>query len=264
MNDYARVKEIPVDSIITAWFNPRKTFDPEHIKELADSIRRDGLWDPIIVRRKSNHYELIAGECRLRAAKKLGLRTIEARVLDVDDEEASLLALKTNLMRRDLNPIEEAYGIKKLIEMGWSVEKIAEKLGKSQTWVYQRLKLAEDATEGLKNAIIQQLIPVTYAIKLSELPKGLQGPAVEKVIKERLNFKETQVLVDLLRDAKTPERLELIFTTPPEKILKRDDPTSPSSERYMKEVTVIECECGIKYIVDWKNHHVISERHQKV
>lgn len=256
---------MPVDLIITGDFNPRKDFAPEHIEELARSIRRDGQWNPIILRRRPDKkYDLIAGECRLRAIKKLGLDRIKARVLSVDDEEASLLALKTNLMRLDLNAVEEAYGIKKLTDMDWSLEKVAKELDKSTTWVFYRLKLAENASEGLQNAIITQTIPLSYAFKISELPKGLQGPAVEKVVRDRLNLEETGELVRLLKAASTPEELESIFKASKEQIISQAIfRSSFSNTKGTNSNTIIECSCGKKFVIDWTSNHVISEQHHK-
>lgn len=257
------LKEIPVDSVIVSGFNPRKTFDSRHIKELAGSIRRDGQWNPIIVRQRSNHYELIAGECRLRAIKKLGLTTIQARVLDIDDNEAHLLALKTNTMRRDLNPVEEAYGIKKLVNKGWSIKRVAKELDKSDTWVYSRLKLAENATEGLQNAVIKQIIPLTHAIKISELPEGLQGPLVEKIVRERLIFKEVAFLVGLLKEAETPEKIEFLFKARREIIMNWASGRNPFSGKEginNPGVSTIECGCGTEFIVDWAGRRIVSKQ----
>jgi ParB family chromosome partitioning protein len=257
------ITEISVNSIITGRFNPRKAFDEEHIKELANSIMKDGQWDPIIVRRLSDHYELIAGECRLRAVKRLGLSSIQARVLDVDDDEANLLALKTNVMRRDLTPVEEAYGIKKLIDAGWSLQKVAKELDKSQTWVFYRLKLAENASEGLRNAVLTQEIPLSSAVKIAELPEGLQGPVISKVIRERLNTKEVEGLVDLLKSSDNESDLELFLGMPLKELMRPDSDgvkTRIKTSRKNRNITVVECECGIKHIVDWINRKVVMER----
>ena len=259
------IKEISLDSIVTGGLNPRKTFDPEYIKELARSIRRDGQWNPIIVKPNSKGYDLIAGECRLRAAKKLGYKTIKARILNIDDNEAHLLALKTNLMRRDMNPVEEGYGIEKLINMGWSIEKVAKELNKSPSWVYVRAKLVQNASEGLQNAVITQTIPLSYAIKISEVSEGLQGPTVDKVVRDRLNFKETHILVDLLKAARTPQKLKSIFTAPRERIMRWGITGNFFSERETSDndVSIIKCSCGTEFIVDWTSHNVISKQNHR-
>lgn len=256
------VTEIPVDLIIVGDFNPRKFFDSGHIRELAGSIKRDGQWNPIIVKKNTKGYDLIAGECRLRATQKLGYNSIKARILDIDDEEAYLLALKTNVLRRDMNAIEEGFGIKKLIDKGWSVDRVAKELNKSKSWVYFREKLFRNASDGLKNAIIQQIIPLTYAVEISELPEGLQGPVVEKTIRHRLNFKEVDFLVDILKGARTPEEIESILTAPREKILKwliSGNPPIRGLEELDTDFSITECDCGAKFMVDWKSHKMVSE-----
>lgn len=258
------IRDIAVDLVAKGNFNPRKNFDPKHIKELAGSIKRDGLWNPIMVRERSDgKYDLIAGECRLRASKRLGLVNIRARVLRIDDEEANLLALKTNVMRRDLNPIEEGHGVKKLVDTGWSLKKIAKDLNKSLSWVYTRLKLAENSSEGLQNAVLTEQVTFTSAVKISELPEGLQGPVVSKIIKERLNSKEVEKLVDLLKVAEQDSDIELLLRMPMKGFFD-PAPYGAMSKRHNNRnnggMTSIQCDCGINYIVDWANGHVISER----
>ena len=256
--------EVPIDLIVTGRFNPRRTFDPEHIKELAGSIRREGQWNPVILRQRADKkYDIIAGECRLRAIKKLGLVTIKARVLNIDDEEANLLALKTNLMRRDMNPVEEGHGIQKLIGMGWSLNKVAKELNKSRTWILFRLKLVENASEGLQNAVLNDEIRLMSAVKIAELPEGLQGPVASKVIQERLNVKETEMLVDLLKSAHDNDAIELLLGTPFKEFMNLSSSEAKikiESSRKNRNVVIMECECGIRYFVDWVNGHIIGEK----
>lgn len=254
------VQEIPVNSVVVGSYNPRIIFDPKHIEDLAASISKDGQWDPIIVKPIDNgKYCLISGECRLRAVKKLGWDKIKAIILNIGEEEAHLLAIKTNLMRRDLNPIEEAIGIKRLIKMGWNKERIAKQLNKSQTWVNIRLKLIEKAGKNLQSAIIKGLIPLTYGVELADLPKPLQGIALEKVLKESLNLNEVRMLVKLLKEAKTKRDMTLILKTPKNKLIKRFASFHPSCRRSEKKVYVtVSCKCGMKYLIDTTNHRVVS------
>ena len=261
------VKEIPVNLIEVGEYNPRKFFDTQHIKELADSIKRDGQWNPIIVKQNSHGYDLIAGECRLKAVKRLEHENIMARILNIDDEEARLLALKTNVLRRDMNPIEEGDGIKKLIEIGWSIKEISKNLNKSQPWVYCRLNLFENGTEGVKNAVIGRIIPLMHAVKISEVSEGLQGPAAEKVIKERLNLRETLGLVNLLRAARTEKEIQQAFTTSRGKLSayahRNINLKSPREEEEIEDnskdqISIVECFCGVKYIVDWDKQQLVK------
>ena len=254
------VEEIPITRIVAKKFNPRKTFNLEYIKELAASIKRDGQWDPIIIRQRTDRkYDLISGECRLRAIKRIGLPTIKSRVLSVDNSEAYLLALKSNLMRCNLNPIEEACGIKKLIDQGWSRKKIANNLNKSQAWICLRLKLAKRASRELQNAVIAELILPTYAVKIAELPKGLQGSTVEKVVRDRLNLQEVEKLIKLLKAANVPKKLERIFKMSRKELIAIGNTSNKEKIKVDENIAVVmECKCGTKYIANWMRKQIVS------
>lgn len=257
------VTDIPVDLIIVGDFNPRKFFDSKHIRELAGSIKRDGQWNPIIVKKNTKGYDLIAGECRLRAFELLGLLKIRARVVNIDDEEAHLLALKTNLMRRNLNPIEEAEAIKNLVNEDWPPNKIARELDKNIQWIYKRIKLAKQASEGIKNALMDKQITFSAALEIANLPEGLQGPVAGKAIKERLNFNETKKLVKLIKLAENAKDLELFLSTPLKEFItlsyKQLD-TKRHTSRIHNGITVLNCDCGTKIIIDWQKRCVVDEK----
>jgi len=254
------IKEISVKDIVINRFNPRRTFDLEYIKELAASIKRDGQWDPIIVKQGNNgKYNLISGECRLRAVKRIGLSTIKGRILSIDRDEAYLLALKANLVRRNLNPIEEAYGIEKLINQGWSRKKIATNLNKSQAWISLRLKLAKRAGKGLQNAVIAEIVTPTCAVKIAELPKSLQGPTVEKVVRDRLNLQEVEKLVNLLKATNVPKKLERIFKMSRAELIAIGNTSNKEKIEVDGNIAVaMECKCGTKYIADWMKKQIVS------
>jgi len=254
------IKEIPIKQIVTKGLNPRGIFDSNHITELAASIKRDGQWDPVIVnQRPDGKYDLIAGECRLRAIKRIGCPKVKGRILHIKKDEAYLLALKTNLVRRNLNPIEESNGINKLIGSGWDRKKIARELGKSQAWISLRLKMTRDAGEGLQNAVVQEKISLTHAMKIAELPKSLQGPVIEKVVGDRLNLIETNRLVTLLKGVKSTRGLKAILEMPREKLSN----TAPfivtqqlGGERNC--IASMKCKCGVVYIVDWGGKRMVD------
>ncbi len=256
-------KEIPIELIVPSSFNPRKNFSAEYIKELAKSLQRDGQWDPIIVRRKNNgKYELIAGECRLKAAKLAGLKFLKARILELDDNEALLLALKTNILRQDLNPVEESNALKELISIKKDLKSVIMALNKSRTWFLTRLKLA-DATDGVKNAVLKGELPLMSAIRIAELPEGLQGPVASKAIRERLNIKEVKKLVELLKYAKNNAEVEFLLQTPVKDYMR----SPPYSNKRLsgfrlkeRKPTVMTCDCGALYIVDWINGRIVGEK----
>jgi ParB family chromosome partitioning protein len=138
----ARVFYLPVEQIVPNPAQPRKRFSPQGLSELAESIKEHGILQPLTVRRTSTGYELISGERRLRAARQTGLREVPCLIAGVDEEESSLLALVENLQRRDLNFIEEAAAIARLIRLyGFSQDEAARKLGKSQSAVANKLRL---------------------------------------------------------------------------------------------------------------------------
>ena len=137
-----RVLYLPVSGIRTNPNQPRHRFDEAALRELAESIRQYGILQPLTVRRMSGGYELIAGERRLRAAKIAGLREVPCLLARAEEENSSVLALIENIQRRDLHYFEEAAAIAKLIaQYGLSQEQAADKLGKSQSAVANKLRL---------------------------------------------------------------------------------------------------------------------------
>lgn len=127
---------------------PRKHFIAESIEELAESIKKDGLIQPITVREVSHDtFEIVQGERRYRACKLAGLTEIPAHILSLSDEEAFHLAVIENIQRENMTPIEEAYAFQKYVEMGYKHKEIAEKISKSRTYVTQRLRLLNLSTE---------------------------------------------------------------------------------------------------------------------
>ena len=137
-----RVLYLPPDALHPNPHQPRRDFDEGALRELSESIRRYGILQPLTVRRTENGYELIAGERRLRAAKLAGLREVPCLLARSSEEESALLALIENLQRRDLHYLEEAAAIAQLIAAyGLSQEQAAEKLGKSQSAIANKLRL---------------------------------------------------------------------------------------------------------------------------
>ena len=256
-------KDIPIELIVPSSFNPRKNFSSEYIKELAKSLQRDGQWDPIIVRRKNDgKYELIAGECRLKAAKLAGLKSLKARILESNDNEALLMALKTNILRRDLNPVEESNALKELIKIEKDLKSIIKALNKSRTWFLTRLKLA-DATDGIKNAVLKGELPLISAIRIAELPEGLQGPVASKAIRERLNIKEVKKLVELFKNAKSNAEVEFLLQTPVKDYMRSPPYGGKRLSGFRpkeRKPTVMTCDCGALYIVDWINGRIVGEK----
>ena len=145
---------LPVEELSPNPVQPRSRFDDQALEELSQSIRSYGILNPLTVRCRGGKYELVAGERRLRAARLAGLTEVPCILLDVNMEDASLIALVENLQRRDLDFIEEAVGLSRLIRMfGLSQEEAARRIGKSQSAVANKLrllKLPRDVLEGLR------------------------------------------------------------------------------------------------------------------
>ncbi len=164
---FDREEPVPVKDIMITGWNPRKAFDPEALQALAEDIRQNGLINAITVRPKGkSKYELVAGERRLRAFRLLGRATIPAKVRELTDEQMLDIMLAENLQRVDLNPIEEAHHLKRVLEVGKLTQtELGRRIGKSQEWVSQRLRLAE-APAVLQDLIISRQINTSSAIEI--------------------------------------------------------------------------------------------------
>lgn len=138
-------EQIPIEQICRGRYQPRRSFEPEALEELAASIRQQGLIQPIAVRRHDDGgYELLAGERRWRACQRAGLQTIRALVYDLDDESAAEVALVENVQREDLNAVEVADGIRRLIEeFGLTQAAVADRIGKKRVTVANLLRLLQ-------------------------------------------------------------------------------------------------------------------------
>jgi len=149
------IEQLPISKIYSSPHQMRKHFDDAALRNLANSMKQEGLIQPITVRKVGNAYELVVGERRLRAAQILGWDTIDARVIDISDEDAAVKGLIENLQRADLSPIEEAKGYKQLVDHPYNMtqEAIAQRVGKSQTAIARALALLELPSE------IQDLMP---------------------------------------------------------------------------------------------------------
>jgi len=178
---------VKIEEIVVPWYAPREEIDKEFVKELAESLKRSGQWDPVLLRRSGEgKYELIAGLQRLEAAKLLGWKEVEASVIDVSEEEAALMAIETNIMRRGLKEIEEGKAIKKIMEkFGLTQKEIARRLGKSETWVSSRLTLALDVSKAVQDAIFRNEISMSQAVVIGQLPKNKQHEFLKFLVQKQ-------------------------------------------------------------------------------
>jgi ParB family chromosome partitioning protein len=195
--EHNRILYIPVDRIKPNPSQPRKLFDQEGLRELSDSISRYGVLQPLSVRKRNSHYELIAGERRLRAAKIAGLSEVPCILLGVDREQSSVLSLIENLQRRDLDFIEEAEGIARLIlSYGLSQEEAARRLGKSQSAVANKLRILKHPQEVLDKLRYHNLTErhARALLKLENTQDRLD--AIDQIVKYTMNVAQTEELVD--------------------------------------------------------------------
>ena len=197
--DQRATLEVAVDRISASPFQPRRTFDEAKIEELAASIRNQGIIQPLVVRPKSDGFELIAGERRWRAAMKAGLSRVPVVVRDASDHEALQLALVENLQREDLNAIEEASGYRRLQEeFHWSQEETAERVGKSRPAIANSLRLLALPAE-VQHEVAAGNLPAGQARALLGLhAEALIISACRDVIAKGLSTRETEKLVRLL------------------------------------------------------------------
>ncbi|MET0437645.1 MAG: ParB/RepB/Spo0J family partition protein [Devosia sp.] len=182
-------KKLPVDFIIANRANPRRTFDPDQLEELTNSIREKGVMSPLLVRPTDdpNIFELIAGERRWRAAQKAGLHDVPVIVREVDDKEALELAIIENVQRADLNPLEEAMGYGQLIEQfEYTQQDLAQVIGKSRSHVANTLRLLK-LPEDVRGMVSSGTLTAGHARTLItvEDPSGLARQIVEKGLSVR-------------------------------------------------------------------------------
>ena len=195
-----RVQRIALARIRPCPFQPRKDFTPDTLRELADSIREQGIVQPLIVRDRGDHFELIAGERRWRAAQLLNLAEVPIIVREADDRAVLELALIENLQRENLNAIEEAQGYSQLIsQFQLTQEDVAIKVGKSRAVVANALRLLKLPLV-LQTYIREGRLSVGHAkVVLGLADEKQQQLAAERVIKEGLNVRQTEGLVAKLQ-----------------------------------------------------------------
>jgi ParB family chromosome partitioning protein len=206
--------QVRVDRIAPNSLQPRRAFDEAKIEELAASIRERGIIQPLLVRRNGAGYELIAGERRLRAAVKAGLKEVPIVVRDVSDDDALQLALIENLQREDLNAIEEAIAYRRLQEeFHLSQEEIAGRIGKSRPAVANSLRLLS-LPDSLQEDVSQGRLPVGQARALLGLSgEAMTLAAAREVIARHLSTRETERLVARLKSGRRGKR-QTVFMDP--------------------------------------------------
>jgi ParB family transcriptional regulator, chromosome partitioning protein len=201
-----RVIRVPLDRIRPSPFQPRKEFAPEALQELTDSIRAQGIIQPLLVRERNGHYELIAGERRWRASQLVGLKDVPVIVREADDTAVLELALIENLQRENLNPLEEAQGYSELIQrFQLRQEDVAGKVGKSRAWVANALRLLKLPSD-IQTYVRDGRLSVGHAKAILALDDGVeQLLAAERILKQGLSVRATEDFVaHLQQQGQTP------------------------------------------------------------
>ena len=188
--------EIEVSLIELSPYQPRTNFDEENLKSLIESIREQGVIQPILVRKSNkNKYELIAGERRLRAIKTLGHEKIPAIVKTINDESAAVYALLENVQRENLNPIEEALGLEKLIrQFKFTQENLAKKTGKSRSHIANLIRLLS-LDKYVIDLLSKKKIDMGHARALLSLSHSSQKIYADKVVSQKLSVREIERMV---------------------------------------------------------------------
>ena len=202
MNLQREIKNIPISSIRPNPYQPRKSFSQKGLEELSQSIKSFGIIQPISVRRlTADTFELIAGERRLRASELADLKEIPAMVVEYRDKESAMIALVENLQREDLNFIEEAEGYNSLIiDHEFTQSVLAEKLGKSQSTIANKIRLLKLPTD-IKKALIEESLTERHGRALLKLPDDdLRRIVLDKTINNNLNVNSTENLVEDILD----------------------------------------------------------------
>ncbi len=201
---------LPLSDILPNKGQPRKNFDEESMEELTDSIRQNGVLQPILVRKKGQKYEIVAGERRYQASKRAGLETIPVVIRDISDDDVFKLALIENLQRSDLDPIEEAQGFKTLIEKsGMTQAELGKAVSKSRPAIANALRLL-DLPEEVQKLMSERLLTAGHARAiLAVASEEGRVKLAKKVVDDGLTVRQTENLAPLfsVTDREPPKRV---------------------------------------------------------
>jgi len=205
------VKNIPIAEIVPSPYQPRTVFDDERIEELCQTIKTHGVIQPIVVRVRNQKFELIAGERRWRACKKLGMDTIPAIIREFNDAQAASIALIENLQREGLSAIEEAVAYQQLMEMHHlTQESLAQRLGKSQSTIANKIRLLQ-LSEPVKQSLVERKITERHARALLALDdEQLQIKVLDEILTKELNVKQTENRIRFLKEATAAKKTKRV------------------------------------------------------
>ena len=225
-----RVLYIDINDIRPNSAQPRSNFDEDKLAELASSIKANGVIQPLIVRESSSGYELVAGERRWRASRKAGLRKVPCIVRNFDDRQNAIVAIIENMQREDLNPIEEAKGLRSMTEKyGFTQEQVSASLGRSRTYITNSIRLLKLPDE-IQEYVSSGQMSAAHGRTIINIPdKAKQKEIAEKIIRNDLSVRATEKLAERVKDELRPERK------------RRKKPAKPESTR-SAEIEAVEKE----------------------
>ncbi len=202
-----RVLYIDINDIRPNSAQPRKNFDEVKLNELSSSIRTNGVIQPLIVREGKSGYELVAGERRWRAARLAGLRTVPCILRNFDDKQNAIVAIIENMQREDLDPIEEALGLKSMTEKyGFTQEQVSASLGRSRTYITNSIRLLK-LPEEIQQYVSSGQMSAAHGRTIINIPdKARQKEIADKIIRNDLSVRATERLAEKVKDELRPER----------------------------------------------------------
>lgn len=203
--DKQQLQTLPIEYMQRGKYQPRKDIDPEKLQELADSIKAQGVIQPVVVRKIDlEKYEIIAGERRWRAAQIAGLQQLPVVIKNIDDRAAMAVALIENIQREDLNPLEEAEALKRLLdEFAMTHQQVADAVGKSRATVTNLLRLM-DLHPDVKKLLLNRQLEMGHARALLSLDGQRQVAIANKIVKDGLTVRDAERLV---KEAQTEPKM---------------------------------------------------------
>ena len=225
-----RVLYVDINDIRPNSAQPRMHFDEDKLTELASSIKANGVIQPLIIRESSTGYELVAGERRWRASRIVGLRKVPCIVRNFDDRQNAIVAIIENMQREDLNPIEEAKGLRSMTEKyGFTQEQVSASLGRSRTYIANSIRLLK-LPEEIQEYVSSGQMSAAHGRTIINIPnKARQKEVADKIIRNDLSVRATEKLAERVKDELKPERK------------KRKKPAKPESAR-SAEIEAVERE----------------------
>ncbi|ASS38484.1 chromosome partitioning protein ParB [Mogibacterium pumilum] len=206
-DDEDRVLYIDINDIKPNKDQPRKTFNEEKLKDLANSIKENGVIQPLIIRKSMNGYELVAGERRWRAARIAELKKVPCIIRNFDEKQNMIVAIIENMQRENLDPIEEAIGLHEMIKrFEFTQEQVSNALGKSRAYIANSLRLLK-LPEKIQNMIVEGKISAAHGrtiITIKDEKKQLE--VCDKIIRNGLSVRAAERLTDKIKDDARPER----------------------------------------------------------